>query len=89
MSTTTNHHEENAMDTPYMTEMDVRVVYVGRNEDEEYEIELRWYDGDSKYSVYDHDDKYLGTWRPEQDDTIEDSDLLDLLDTYAPRGASA
>lgn len=80
------------MSKPYMTEIEVLILYVGRSEEEEYEIELRWYDGDSKYGVYNHDGKYLGTWRPEKDDdieSIEDSDLLDLLNTYAPRGASA
>lgn len=80
------------MSKPYMREVEVLIIYVGRSEDEEYEIELRWYDGDSRYCVYDHDEKYLGTWRPKIDDdieSIEDSDLLELLDTYAPHKASA
>jgi hypothetical protein len=80
------------MSKPYMTEIEVLILYVGRSEDEDYEIELRWYDGDSKYGVYNYDGKYLGTWRPEKDDdieSIEDSDLLELLDTYAPHKASA
>lgn len=80
------------MNKPYMREIEVLIIYVGRSEDEEYEIELRWYDGDSKYSVYDHDEKYLGTWRPEKDDdieSIEDSDLLELLDTYAAHKTNA
>jgi hypothetical protein len=72
-------------DTPYMSETDVRVVYVYRNENDwDYALELRFYDGETKYSVYDASEKWLGQWRPAGYE-IEDSDLLELLEMFAPK----